>query len=371
MKKADQASRYPLYRQVSDGIRVMLGGMQPGDRLPTEADLVDQFDVSLVTVRQALATLEREGLVEKRQGSGTFVTDRERREQHVAVLLDVDITSDNLSPFYNKLFLAVQDALAEQNIPSRPYLGRLPLGQHPAAEITCRDLLDDVELQRIKGIIAYFVCKNPFWGSRFRQAGIPTLDSDFLHAEMLNEFLTESLNYFRQRNRHRIAFIGWESPYDGRFNLTHAWSEINRQQRFDIPAHLTDFTANGWERGMGWERFRDIWRNSPEKPDALIIVDDMLFEDCAKAIRDLRIRVPEDLDIAISTSDANHLEYDFPVFERKLRIRALAKIVARAMKALLAGKPAPRPRVLPVTSAIVNPRSRAAAEEAQAVLSQG
>ena len=49
----------------------------PGTQFPSELDLATQFGVSRVTVRNALAMLERDGLIERRRGSGTFVTGRD------------------------------------------------------------------------------------------------------------------------------------------------------------------------------------------------------------------------------------------------------------------------------------------------------
>lgn len=48
-------------------------GLQPGDALPSEPELQQRFAVSRATVRQALADLERSGLIERHQGRGTFV----------------------------------------------------------------------------------------------------------------------------------------------------------------------------------------------------------------------------------------------------------------------------------------------------------
>ena len=48
----------------------------PGTQFPSEVDLAAQFGVSRVTVRNALAMLERDGLIERRRGSGTYVADR-------------------------------------------------------------------------------------------------------------------------------------------------------------------------------------------------------------------------------------------------------------------------------------------------------
>jgi GntR family transcriptional regulator len=66
----------PLYVTLQERIRELVEreGLQPGDMLPSEAELQARFGVSRATVRQALSTLERRGLVERQQGRGTFVT---------------------------------------------------------------------------------------------------------------------------------------------------------------------------------------------------------------------------------------------------------------------------------------------------------
>jgi GntR family transcriptional regulator, transcriptional repressor for pyruvate dehydrogenase complex len=49
---------------------IINGKVKPGDKLPTEKELSDQFDVSIVTVREALRGLEVAGMIEKRRGKG-------------------------------------------------------------------------------------------------------------------------------------------------------------------------------------------------------------------------------------------------------------------------------------------------------------
>jgi GntR family transcriptional regulator len=51
-------------------------GLRPGDRLPTEPELVQQLGVSRGTVRRAFDDLEREGIVSRQPGRGTFVAER-------------------------------------------------------------------------------------------------------------------------------------------------------------------------------------------------------------------------------------------------------------------------------------------------------
>ena len=65
----------PLYLQVERRIEDLLlrGRYKAGDRIPPEAALVDSLGVSRVTVRAGLARLVERGVLERRQGSGTFL----------------------------------------------------------------------------------------------------------------------------------------------------------------------------------------------------------------------------------------------------------------------------------------------------------
>ena len=69
-------SGVPLYRQIEAELRERIrnGALRPGAQVPTEPDLMGEYGVSRATVRQALAGLIAEGLLEIRRGLGTYVT---------------------------------------------------------------------------------------------------------------------------------------------------------------------------------------------------------------------------------------------------------------------------------------------------------
>jgi DNA-binding GntR family transcriptional regulator len=73
----DVINRYadrPIYRQLSDLLEARLvEEARPGDRLPSEAELSQQFDVNRLTVRRALNELNQRGLIETVHGKGSFV----------------------------------------------------------------------------------------------------------------------------------------------------------------------------------------------------------------------------------------------------------------------------------------------------------
>src|SRR6478735_7693004 len=64
-----------LAHDVVDGLagRIRDGSLAPGDKLPTEAAIMEEFGVSRTVVREAISRLQAAGLVETRHGIGTFV----------------------------------------------------------------------------------------------------------------------------------------------------------------------------------------------------------------------------------------------------------------------------------------------------------
>jgi len=71
----DPRSSIPLYVQIADRIRIAVatGDMVPGGALPSVRQLASQLRVNPATVVQAYRELEEVGVVESRQGAGTFV----------------------------------------------------------------------------------------------------------------------------------------------------------------------------------------------------------------------------------------------------------------------------------------------------------
>jgi GntR family transcriptional regulator len=71
----DKTDGRPPYLQIAGAIReaITLGRLAPGDRLPSESELVERYGVARMTVRQALQALKTEGLIVSQHGRGVFV----------------------------------------------------------------------------------------------------------------------------------------------------------------------------------------------------------------------------------------------------------------------------------------------------------
>ncbi len=75
-KNQSRSNGLPAYQRIQGSLRkrIEAGDLRTGDAVPSERDLAKIHQVSLMTARHALASLEREGVVERRRGIGTFVS---------------------------------------------------------------------------------------------------------------------------------------------------------------------------------------------------------------------------------------------------------------------------------------------------------
>ncbi len=88
----DKNDPTPLYYQIAQDMRAKIasGRWGPEDKLPSENQLTAQYGVSRIAVRQALAELEKDGLIVKRRGKGSFLT---RRAVPFVHAMDYTLTS--------------------------------------------------------------------------------------------------------------------------------------------------------------------------------------------------------------------------------------------------------------------------------------
>jgi GntR family transcriptional regulator len=98
----------PLYAQVARDLatHVRRGTMTPGQRLPAEPVLAEAYGVNRLTVREALASLARQGLVRRVQGVGSFVAD-------APVRVRVDAAAGDLTAAIRRQGLTVREEVLE------------------------------------------------------------------------------------------------------------------------------------------------------------------------------------------------------------------------------------------------------------------
>ncbi|MBU0595235.1 extracellular solute-binding protein [Candidatus Bipolaricaulota bacterium] len=165
----------PLYRQIAGILkdRIVKGIFEPGSRIPTEYELCERFGVSRISIRQALAELVSDDLLEKRQGSGTYVS---RTATGGARLVRAIVTEDQwVSPLkaavnaFNRENQANPISI-ETQVVGRPQLRSTILGAVGRGEAPDIGLLDWAWVAEFAGL--HFLCAldelDPEWVRGFR-----------------------------------------------------------------------------------------------------------------------------------------------------------------------------------------------------------
>lgn len=97
----NQSDHVPLYFQIKNLIveQIRQGKLTSGESLASEHALMQMFHVSRATIRQALNELEMEGLIERRQGVGTFVKAKKIEPELIRLTsFSEDMRSRGLTP---------------------------------------------------------------------------------------------------------------------------------------------------------------------------------------------------------------------------------------------------------------------------------
>ncbi len=98
LAKTYERSRAPLYVQIAAALRQRIedGRWPPGGKISTLEELEAEYQVARVTVRQAVDILEKEGLVRRQQGRGTFVTGIPPDRRWLRLATDWDTLIDSI-----------------------------------------------------------------------------------------------------------------------------------------------------------------------------------------------------------------------------------------------------------------------------------
>lgn len=101
-----------VYNQLRDAIRS--GSMKPGERLSGETQLAEKFKVSRVTVREALDSIEKEKLIKRVQGKGTFVSENIRGTN--TCFLCIDAPDNEVSSPMRYIHPGIEKRMTESGI---------------------------------------------------------------------------------------------------------------------------------------------------------------------------------------------------------------------------------------------------------------
>jgi len=291
--KAKSKTTVSLPCQVAQRLRREIAAdCQPGEQLPGMHTLRQRFGVSINTIGAALDILAGEGVVVKRRGSGVYVSEQRQR---IGILSELDIFDARISPYFRAVAGELKRHLTAKGAEPRLYLGNAEPGIKEDAP-TCPQFWTDIDSGMLDGAVILDTPATKAWRKRITACAIPVVGSqtNYLADIDLQQVVKVAVQRLKQQGCQRLGLLAWrtrdvfiQAVNDNGLETRDAWI------RTDIDPAL---------RGAGWDEFREIWLDCAQRPDGLVVLDDMLFNDAQLAILQLGISIPSDLQLAVLTN---------------------------------------------------------------------
>lgn len=291
-QKLDRSDSVPLYKQLIDLVKQQIesGVFLPGELLASERELCKQYEVSLITVRQALVQLSQSGWVNRVAGKGTYVAERRGVEPsgHGAPLGVVLPESEHL---IGKAFSA--DFMFGFGAVSGEFEYNMKL--YSALDV---QYLEDVLNKRVQGLVVTGV-EIPQW-RLLQKAGIPFVLIGDWDEEGVYVVDVDNVNVSDLQTTHLLESgckrIGFINAQDGQspFSMDRLEGYRRTLRRAEFPADPRLIQTCDFSAESGYDAARELLRH---KVDGLVAVDDVVATGAAKAVLDSGLRIPEDVRI--------------------------------------------------------------------------
>ena len=350
------------HEQLTAHLRKLADSLQPGDRLPSQTDLMRQFSVSDRTVLRSLEDLRRAGWIVRRNGSGTYVNPRNLRHKMPMSGISTELVAVLAMAPTPTIFAEIVQAV-EENLRTQGRAPLLVLDADP--ERRSRQARAHWDSHNVKGMIHVGSAVVPGLGN----APLVTIGETYPGGET-RQVSIDNVGAGRLAGQHlwslghrRVAMI---IPEDGdgirRISGIAAlrlqgirgyWEEqgVLWQPQWTIFAPLPPRPTNGTEDQVPamTQALRPVL-NGPDAPTALFALHDEPAAVAVRAVETLGRRVPEDISV-VGFNDAGLLAAHFRPALTTVRMPSalLGKMSVEMLQAMIT-KPAIQPpsrRIMP------------------------
>ena len=191
---ADETKYKVVAKSLENDIRA---GKYAGRSLPSEAQLVRQFGVGRKTVQRAILELQHLGLVVRRQGKGTFLSNLGKRTTGLLGLLIPDASSATIFQSFSR-----EIARVGQNAGYTFLFGEAAVGDADSVALQTRKFARDFAARHVEGVIFRPLVDEGYEkvnleiAGIFKKVGIPLvlIDSDIVSSPKRSEFDIVGIN---------------------------------------------------------------------------------------------------------------------------------------------------------------------------------
>lgn len=280
----------PLYASVKQALidAIETGYFNPQDRLPSTKELSEQMSVSLVTAHRALRELVAAGVIERRQGRGTFIIDRSgQAERKFRISLVLHRESSMADFYHSRLLEGMRQASADQGL-------ELTVNQYGGSLANDLDgyLLINPLPDDLKNIAHHLPARSirMVVGARTDDDALPWVDVD---NRMLARLAVEHLHSLGHR---RIGYLGSKPAVSNSRDRWDGFSSACRNLNLPVDPRLT-VHAPGW-RVDGSEKMRLVQLLSgKDRPTAVFAGGYYFSLDVYEVAQTLGLRMPEELSV--------------------------------------------------------------------------
>jgi len=309
--------------QIADRMRELLGSgkLSPGEKIPSTSALAKTWSTDVCTVHAALTTLQKEGLLARYPGKGTFVQKREERLTKVGIYYDHHTFGNGKSLFLQSLNMALKTELDIRGIEMDTWIDPRPTEQTGAPWAPFAKAAENRSFQAL--IVPGTNRELLRWQTRLP---VPTA---FLTGEagIPNRVNTDEKQFIdiglRALSEQGCRSVGMIAP----------WATCEPYNRFF--SHFTDVSRalgltvkNEWMRlapdpgamhrpgqaydYFGYQEFLALW-SYPDRPEGLIVLDDVVARGVIAALLEKSVPVPRELKLVLQKNEAINYLCPMPV----------------------------------------------------------
>ncbi|HEX6482090.1 MAG TPA: GntR family transcriptional regulator [Ktedonobacteraceae bacterium] len=283
--------------------RILDGRLSAGTRLPTDEALAALYQISRDSVRQALALLANEGLIERIQGRGTFVSQPSSKSSPVAQLKQKQI------------------GLVLNRTPRTQLTMNLLVGVEQAAKshsynvsFTYAEGEQEQQARDIARLRANHVSGMIIWpmGDTTHDASIQQLQADHIPLVLMDRYFPGlAIDYVGSDNvgggyratehllilgHRRIGFVFAQEETLHTTSVHERWQGYCKAlQKYEVPYDETLVVPDSRQMQMGTHEGLVEFLQRPDRPDAIFAVNDYVALDVMQAAKAIHLRIPEDL----------------------------------------------------------------------------
>ncbi len=311
-----------LFRQVYEDLckRIQNAEFPPGSQLPTEAELIRQYQVSITTVRKAVQILADKKIISKKQGQGTFVL-KVPSVYHSSVEMSRENPGGGefcrIGVFLPKTKLKVEGDSRHWTLNVRRLNGIYAAAARYGVSVFVHGFGDEVDVTHFHGVIcmpsyAYDLSEDDLRKQLVKRleelhkpfVTISEFDPRFATAHWITE-LTESefysaVGYLLDRKLKRIALIGpdlnWENPRYTGYRKALKYAGIDFEEKNIVENPLSDSASAYRVCEILQERFGGI-RGMTDALDAILCTTDLQAYGVLEYLKQSGIAVPEQISV--------------------------------------------------------------------------